>query len=114
MLTLITIIHVFAAAVLILSILLQSGKGGGMGSAFGGASQTFFGGHGAGGFLAKLTTTVAVSFMLTSLWLSILSGSPDSVVGVKGKPTKPAASASMSGGDGASDSTPGTADATSE
>ncbi len=44
-----------------------------MGAAFGGSSQTLFGGSGPAGFMAKLTTTAAVGFMLTSLSLAYLS-----------------------------------------
>jgi preprotein translocase subunit SecG len=96
MTTLVTIIHVIAALLLILIILLQAGKGGGMGAAFGGASQNLFGGHGAAGFLAKITTAVAITFMLTSLGLSILSSSRESVIGDEPRPTKPSDSSALS------------------
>ena len=56
---LITIVHVAVCAFLILVILLQQGRGGGMGAAFGGASQQVFGGAGAGNFLTKLTEASA-------------------------------------------------------
>ncbi len=67
---LITILHIFSAITLILVVLLQAGKGTNMGAAFGGASQTVFGSAGAGTFLGKMTTGVAVVFILTSLSLS--------------------------------------------
>jgi preprotein translocase subunit SecG len=67
---LITIVHVFACIVLILVVLLQAGKGANMGAVFGGSSQTIFGSSGPGTFLGKMTTAVAVIFMLTSLSLS--------------------------------------------
>ncbi len=71
MITLVTIIHVVVCIFLILVILLQAGKGGGMGAAFGGAgAQTVFGGRGAQTFLGKLTTISAAIFMLTSLTLA--------------------------------------------
>ncbi len=44
-----------------------------MGAAFGGSSQTVFGSAGAGSFLGKLTTGIAILFMVTSLSLSVLS-----------------------------------------
>jgi len=70
----ITVIHVFCCLVLILSILLQAGKEGGMGAAFGGGgSGTVFGGRGAGGFLGKVTAACAAIFFLTSLSLSFLA-----------------------------------------
>jgi len=71
MVTLITILHVFVCVFLILVVLLQAGKGGGMGLAFGSSgAQTVFGGSGAGNFLTRLTAGTAVAFMLTSLTLA--------------------------------------------
>jgi preprotein translocase subunit SecG len=66
----ITIVHVLMCVALILVVLLQTGKGADMGAAFGGSSQTVFGSSGAGTFLGKMTTVIAVVFMLTSLWLA--------------------------------------------
>ena len=57
-------------------MLLQSGKGGGLGSAFGGgASQQIFGGAGAGNLLTRLTAGFAFAFMALSVWLAFLSSS---------------------------------------
>ena len=67
---LITIIHVTVCIVLILVVLLQAGKGANMGAVFGGSSQTIFGSSGPGTFLGKMTTGVAIIFMLTSFSLS--------------------------------------------
>ena len=68
-------LHVVVCIALILIVLLQTGKGADMGAAFGvGSSQTLFGSSGAGTFLGKLTTAVAVIFMLTSLVLAYMSG----------------------------------------
>ncbi|MDA8124162.1 MAG: preprotein translocase subunit SecG [Deltaproteobacteria bacterium] len=67
---LITILHVVVCIVLILTVLLQAGKGASMGAVFGGSSQTIFGSSGPGTFLGKLTTIVAIIFMLTSFTLS--------------------------------------------
>jgi preprotein translocase subunit SecG len=72
--TLITILHVLAAFCLILTVLLQAGKGAAMGSGLGGgSSQTMFGSSGAGNFLTKLTTGIAILFMATSLTLATFS-----------------------------------------
>lgn len=71
----ITIIHIVAALSLILVVLLQSGKGADMGAAFGGASQTIFGSSGAATFLGRLTAAAAIIFMITSLSLTVISGS---------------------------------------
>ena len=73
MFTLFIVRHVIFCIFLILVILLQTGKGGGMGTAFGGASQTVFGPRGAGSFIGKITGAVAILFMLTSLILAYLS-----------------------------------------
>jgi preprotein translocase subunit SecG len=67
---LITILHVAVCIVLILVVLLQAGKGANMGAVFGGSSQTIFGSSGPGTFLGKMTTGVAIIFMLTSFSLS--------------------------------------------
>jgi preprotein translocase subunit SecG len=67
---LITIVHVTVCIVLILVVLLQAGKGANMGAVFGGSSQTIFGSSGPGTFLGKMTTIVAIVFMLTSFSLS--------------------------------------------
>ena len=72
--TIINAIHIVAALSLILTVLLQAGKGAAMGSGLGaGSSQTMFGSSGAGGFLTKLTTGIAILFMITSLTLAIFS-----------------------------------------
>ena len=69
-----SIVHLIMCFLMILIVLLQTGKGAQMGSAFGsGASQTIFGTRGAATFLGKLTTVAAILFMLTSLSLAILA-----------------------------------------
>ena len=69
MITLVTIIHIFVSIGLILVVLLQTGKGADMGAVFGGSSSTIFGSSGAGNFLTRLTTGMAIVFMITSLTL---------------------------------------------
>ena len=72
--TIISAIHVIAAISLILTVLLQAGKGAAMGSGLGaGSSQTMFGSSGAGNFLTKVTTGIAILFMVTSLTLAVFS-----------------------------------------
>ena len=72
------VIHVIISIGLILAILLQKGKGGGLaGSAFGGAGgSAVFGGAGAASFLTKVTTYLAVGFFITciSLWFTSRTG----------------------------------------
>ena len=72
MINLILGIHIIASLSLILIVLMQSAKGGGLGGAFGGITETTFGAR-AGTFLARITTTLAVLFMITSLTLAVLS-----------------------------------------
>ncbi|HEX7630356.1 MAG TPA: preprotein translocase subunit SecG [Candidatus Methylomirabilis sp.] len=68
------VLHVVIALGLILVVLLQSGKGADIGAAFGGgSSQTVFGGRGAATFLSKLTTILAVLFMVMSIVLTLHS-----------------------------------------
>ena len=74
MFTFFTMLHVIMCIALIMIVLLQTGKGADMGAAFGGATQTVFGSSGPAGFLNKLTTAVAILFMITSLTLCYFSG----------------------------------------
>src|SRR5690242_20048139 len=72
--TLITILHIIVCVFLMLTVLLQSGKGGGMGAAFGGGNAaTVFGGSGASSFLRRLTAGAGTIFMLTSMLLAFLA-----------------------------------------
>lgn len=64
------VVHVITCLLLIGVVLLQQGKGADMGAVFGGSSSTIFGSSGAGNFLTRLTTGLAVVFMLTSLTLT--------------------------------------------
>ena len=66
--------------VLVTAVLLQEGKGGGLGDAFGGAGQQTFG-VGASG-INKFTGVVAVVFLASALSIHLLNraGSQSSVV----------------------------------
>lgn len=76
--TLLDIVHVSVCLFLMLVVLLQQGKGGGMGAALGaGASQQVFGGRGAGNLLTRATAICAGIFMLTSVSLAYFSSSGD-------------------------------------
>ena len=68
-------LHVFACLFLILVVLLQPGKSGGMGALGGASAQQVFGGRGAGNLLSKLTWWTAATFFLTSVTLAYLSSS---------------------------------------
>ena len=74
MVLVVTIVHVIVSIGLILVVLLQTGKGAEMGAVFGGSSSTIFGSSGAGNFLTRLTTGMAIVFMMTSLTLGYFAG----------------------------------------
>lgn len=70
----IKVIHIIVCLFLIILILLQPGKGGGLGSVFGGgSSESVFGSSGAAPFLTKLTRLLALIFVITSLSLGYFS-----------------------------------------
>ena len=75
--TLLNIVHIFVCVFLILVVLLQQGRGGGLGSAFGGATAQVFGGRGAGNFMTRLTAICAAIFMITSMSLAYLASAGD-------------------------------------
>jgi preprotein translocase subunit SecG len=67
-------LHIIVCFALVLVVLLQSGKGGGLaGGAFGGTAQTVFGGRGATDVLTRATMVLGGAFFLTSLVLSLMS-----------------------------------------
>jgi len=69
-----TTIHIIVCFVLIIAVLLQSGKSADLAGAFGGGgSQTVFGPRGAANLLSRATTVCAILFMLTSLGLFMIS-----------------------------------------
>jgi preprotein translocase subunit SecG len=74
MITFLYVVYVMICLFLILVVLLQAGRGG-MGAAFGGSSQTVFGGSGAGNFLTRLTVISAALFMMLSATLTYVSSS---------------------------------------
>jgi preprotein translocase subunit SecG len=82
------VLHVLFCAAIIGIVLLQSGKGADIGSAFGGAgSQAVFGSMGTPTVLGKITTAVAVLFLVTSFSLALLgSGRSHSVIRERGTP----------------------------
>lgn len=73
--TLVWYLHIIAAAVMIILIMLQQGKGADMGAAFGsGASGSVFGASGSANFLSRMTAMAATVFFITSLSLAYFSG----------------------------------------
>lgn len=91
--SLILTLHLIVCFLLVILILLQSGKEG-MGVIFGGGNSSVFGSTGAGGILAKLTTLMAIIFIITSLSYTYVTSSrpaSESVilnVQIEGQPEK--------------------------
>jgi len=72
--TIVTVIHVLAAAGVIGLVLLQHGKGADMGAAFGsGASGSLFGVSGSSNFMSRATAVFVAIFFTTSMSLAYLS-----------------------------------------
>jgi len=68
----ITVVHIIVCLILIVVVLLQSGKGADLAGAFSGSSQTAFGPRGAATWASRATTIAAILFMITSISLAIL------------------------------------------
>ena len=97
--TAILVLHILICVVLIVLVLLQSGRDG-MGVIFGGGgNNSVFGSQGAGGILSKLTAFLAVLFVVTSLGYNIMfssnSKNSESILDVQFEemPSNPAATA---------------------
>jgi preprotein translocase subunit SecG len=72
--TLLLVLLVINALSLGAIVLVQQGRGADIGAAFGsGAANTMFGGQGAGSFLAKITTWLAIGFFVISFGLAYLA-----------------------------------------
>lgn len=70
LLYLVLLIHLSLCAAMVLIVLLQQGKGADMGASFGGGqSSSLFGASGAGNVLTRMTTFIAIAFMVTSVLL---------------------------------------------
>ncbi len=68
--TLLIVLHITVCIFLVCVILLQPGKADGGGIGFGSSSQSIFGSKGAGNFLTKTTSVVAIMYLLTSFVLT--------------------------------------------
>jgi preprotein translocase subunit SecG len=71
MMTFIIVIHVIACASLIILVLIQRGRGGGLVESFSGVESMF--GTKTDAFLTRITTIFAVVFFITCLGLALLS-----------------------------------------
>lgn len=91
MITLLTVVHVAVCLFLVVIVLLQHGKGADAGATFGGSGQSLFGTEGPVPLLNKITTGVAILFMMTSVALAYFSSSKStgSVMTEVAKPVAP-------------------------
>jgi preprotein translocase subunit SecG len=104
-----TVLHVIVCLVVMLVVLIQPGKSGGLGAALGGAgAQQIFGGRGAGNFLSRTTWIAASVFFLTSITLAYISTSTgDSLQNiVKARAARKAETSGIPSGIPAADSKP--------
>ena len=83
-------VHVIACIILIVVILLQAGRGGGLSETFGGESpQTIFGTK-ISVFFARATVVAAASFLVTSLLLGIMTSRRGrSLIGLQNRQSLP-------------------------
>jgi preprotein translocase subunit SecG len=70
--TFITVVHVTTCILLVLVVLVQSGKGAEISSSLAGSSQTVFGSSGGANFFTRFTSALAALFMATSLGLTLM------------------------------------------
>ncbi len=101
--TLVSVIHVFACILLVLVVLVQSGKGAEISTSLSGSSQTVFGSSGGANFFTRFTSGTAAVFMVTSVVLtlmgsqgrkSLFEGSATASVPAQGASPSPSASPS--------------------
>ncbi len=73
MLTTLIALHVIICVLLVVTVLLQFGKGAEMGAVMGGgASQAVFSSSAKGNFMTKLTSFLAIAFMVNSIILTTM------------------------------------------
>ncbi len=73
MITFLIVFHVIICVLLVTAVLLQFGKGAEMGAVMGGgASQAVFSSSAKGNFMTKLTSVLAISFMVNSIVLTTI------------------------------------------
>jgi len=114
-------VHIIVAVSLVLIVLLQQGRGAELGAAFGGLGQATYG-RGQYTFVHKLTTALAIIFMVTSLSLAFISterpqssifsptdARPASSEQPAGAPAAPATAPPATGGGAAPANAPGAA-----
>lgn len=74
MTTFVTVVHIVTCFLIVVVVLMQSGKGADISATLGGSSNTVFGSSGGANFFTKTTFVLAAIFMMTSLGLTIMGG----------------------------------------
>jgi len=74
MATFVTVIHIITCLLIVIVVLMQSGKGADISASLGGSSNTVFGSSGGANFFTKTTFVLAAIFGFTSLSLTIMGG----------------------------------------
>jgi preprotein translocase subunit SecG len=90
---LVVTLYVLVCGLLIVTILLQQGKGGDIANAFGGgSSQAVFGARSGATLLTRATSVLAALFVIGALTLTVWGtrGSSSVVGGIEGPPPAPA------------------------
>lgn len=80
MLTFIAVVHVIAAILIVVLVLLQDSKGNGAFGMGGGGTQSLLGAAGAQSLAAKMTVYIGIVFAVTSLSLSYYSATRNTSV----------------------------------
>ncbi|HPI40412.1 MAG TPA: preprotein translocase subunit SecG [Pseudobdellovibrionaceae bacterium] len=80
MLTFIAVVHVIAALIIVVLVLLQDSKGNGAFGMGGSGSQSLLGATGAQSLAAKMTVYIGIIFAVTSISLSYFSASKNTSV----------------------------------
>jgi preprotein translocase subunit SecG len=107
--TLVSAIHVFTCILLILLVLIQSGKGAEISASFSGSSQTVFGSSGGANFFVTITRVAAAVFFVTSITLTVMgSASRKSIfeTGANSAPLAPSQNAPVAPADPKSPAAP--------
>ena len=87
MITFLTIVHIIACILLVITILMQNGKGGGLAEAFSSAENLL--GAQTNKVMVKVTTVIGCVFLFTCLSLAVLTAR-QGVSLMKRVPTRPA------------------------
>lgn len=72
--TFLTIIHVLSCVILVLAVLIQSGKGAELSASFSGSSQSVLGSSGGANFFTKFTAITAGVFMVSAILITVVTG----------------------------------------